>query len=363
MNQGLMKIEGGGIAERPTFDLAETQQIGAIFVKSGFFKDTKDASQAIVKIMAGAELGLGPMASMAGIYIVKGKVSLSANLMAAAVRRSRRYDYKLRTLTAEICSIEFFEGKESLGFSEFTMKEAIAGKLTQDYDQDTKQWKDKATWKNFPKNMLFSRAMSNGVKWYCPELTSGPAYTPDELGVEEDYDGNPVIAHNTEPTSANIKREYPELKPVKTAAEEIAEIKADLRKGLPPDWTDAEFEAAWQKKGYHKYANPAALRAKIEEGRQKVAVKVEEPAEVETAPLVEVVDTDPATGLTLDQATQRAELTIKIEDVISKLDAAIGPEKSGKIVLAHSGGESYEDFDLYQLQKFYAALSEDVGTL
>ena len=170
-------------------------------------------------------------------------------------------------------------------------------------------------------------------------------------------------SRNTEPTAANIKREYPELKPVKTAAEEIAEIKADLPKGLRPDWTEAEFEAAWQKKGYHKYANPAALRAKIEEGRQKIAVKVEESAEVETAPLVEVVDPDPATGLTLDQATQRAELTIKIEDLISKLDSAIGPEKSQKVVLAHSGGESYEDFDLDQLQKFYAALSEDAGTL
>lgn len=202
----LVKFEGGGqIAERPSFDLREIQEIGQIFVKSGFFKDTKDASQAIVKVMAGAELGFGPMASMGGIYIVKGKVSLSANLLAAAIKRSGKYNYKLRTLNTEVCRIEFFEGKESLGISEFTMKEAKEGKLHQDYDSDKREWKDKQTWKNFPRNMLFSRAMSNGVKWYCPDLTAGPCYTPDELGVEEDENGNPVEIRKTEPEAINIK--------------------------------------------------------------------------------------------------------------------------------------------------------------
>lgn len=213
-----MKIEGGQIAERPSFDLAEIQQIGAIFVKSGFFKDTKDASQAIVKVMAGAEMGFGPMASMGGIYIVKGKVSISANLMAAAVKRSRRYDYKIRAHNAEVCRIEFFDGKESLGVSEFTMKEAVAGKLHQDYDQDTKQWKDKATWKNFPKNMLFARAISNGVKWYCPEITSGPVYTPDELGVDENQEGEPIIT-----TPAPAPRKERNITPVPTPAAEVVE--------------------------------------------------------------------------------------------------------------------------------------------
>jgi hypothetical protein len=34
--------------------------------------------------------------------------------------------------------------------------------------------------------MLFARAMSNGARWYCPDVFAGPAYTPDELGADVD---------------------------------------------------------------------------------------------------------------------------------------------------------------------------------
>src|SRR4030067_1822876 len=60
-------------------------ELGQVLVKSGFFSDSRDASQAIVKVLAGRELGFGPIASMTGFYIVKGRVSMSANLIAAAV--------------------------------------------------------------------------------------------------------------------------------------------------------------------------------------------------------------------------------------------------------------------------------------
>jgi hypothetical protein len=30
--------------------------------------------------------------------------------------------------------------------------------------------------------MLYARALSNGAKWYCPDVFGGPIYTPDELG-------------------------------------------------------------------------------------------------------------------------------------------------------------------------------------
>lgn len=29
--------------------------------------------------------------------------------------------------------------------------------------------------------MLFARAISNGVAWYCPDVVSGRVYTPEEL--------------------------------------------------------------------------------------------------------------------------------------------------------------------------------------
>lgn len=162
-------------------------RVGDVFVRSGFFADTRDAAQAIVKVMAGQELGFAPIASMTGVYIVKGKVSLSANLIAAAVKRSGRYTFRVRQHDAKICEIEFFEldkagNKESIGVSSFTMQEATQAGLA-----------SSATWKNFPRNMLYARAMSNGAKWYCPDVFGGPVYTPDELGATIDGETGEVI--------------------------------------------------------------------------------------------------------------------------------------------------------------------------
>jgi hypothetical protein len=42
--------------------------------------------------------------------------------------------------------------------------------------------------------MYFSRALSNGVKWYCPGVLSGPVYTPEELDVPVNAAGEPVVA-------------------------------------------------------------------------------------------------------------------------------------------------------------------------
>lgn len=167
--------------------IEDLARVGDVFVRSGFFNDTRDAAQAIVKVMAGQELGFAPIASMTGVYIVKGKVSLSANLIAAAVKRSGRYTFRVRKHDATVCEIEFFEldkagNKESIGVSSFSMAEATQAGLA-----------SSATWKNFPRNMLYARAMSNGAKWYCPDVFGGPVYTPDELGATIDGETGEVI--------------------------------------------------------------------------------------------------------------------------------------------------------------------------
>lgn len=160
--------------------LDETMRLGAVLAQSGFFEDSKQAAQAVVKILAGREIGIGPIAAMTGIHIVKGKPAIGANLIAAAIKRSGRYDYRIRRHDATVCEIEFFQavaGKwESLGVSAFSLEDARrAG--TQNLDK-------------FARNMLFARAISNGARWYAPDIFGGgPVYTPDELGAEVDEDG------------------------------------------------------------------------------------------------------------------------------------------------------------------------------
>ena len=152
---------------------SDALSIGETFFKSGMFADIKSAQQAVVKIMAGAEMGISPFAAMAGIHIIQGKPTIGAGLMAARVKGFGKYDYRVVEHTDKVCSIEYFQVAKSLGISTFTIEDARkAG--TKNLDK-------------FPKNMLFARAMSNGVKWYTPDIYESPVYVPEEMeAVTED---------------------------------------------------------------------------------------------------------------------------------------------------------------------------------
>ena len=177
------EIKSGSIAIR---NVDEALRLGEIFYKSGFFSDVKSASQAIVKMLAGAELGFGPIASMSGVYVQNGRTAFMANLIASAIKRSG-YDYKVETLTNEQCVLVFVgkDGKE-IGESVFTMDDAKIATL------DT--GKNAHSWKHFPRNMLFARALTNGARWFTPEIFGGVSpYTPDELDMVVDGETGEVI--------------------------------------------------------------------------------------------------------------------------------------------------------------------------
>jgi hypothetical protein len=133
-----------------------------ILAASGFFPDIKSISQAAAKIMAGQELGVGPMASLRGVYIIDGAPRYAANLLGAVVKRSRRYDYLIITLDDTVCELAFTESGREIGRSRFTAEDAKKAGLV-----------DRANWKKYPRNMLFARAMTNGVNWYCPDVAGG----------------------------------------------------------------------------------------------------------------------------------------------------------------------------------------------
>ena len=59
-------------------ELKQPMAIGEVFAKSGMFPDVKSQAQAVVKILAGKELGLSPFESMGSIYVVNGRLSLTA---------------------------------------------------------------------------------------------------------------------------------------------------------------------------------------------------------------------------------------------------------------------------------------------
>lgn len=217
----------------------DIMSIAKAFADSGMFPDIKSAAQAAVKIQAGKEFGIQPFASMSGIHIIQGKPTIGAGLMAARVKGFGKYDYLVRKHDDKICEIEYFEksatGKLSLGVSSFTIDEAKkAGTKNMD---------------KFPKNMLFARAMSNGVKWYTPDIYETPVYVPEEMQhLTEDAE----IIRQTDPQKeladaiANIH--------ICNTVEELQALKASL-----PEYvvSSNDFKRAGKKR-YELLTKPAA---------------------------------------------------------------------------------------------------------
>ena len=162
-------------------NIDDVARVSRMFAESGFFTDAKEAAQCGVKIMAGAAWGIDPFTSMVGIHIIQNKPTVSAGLMAAAVKGHPKYDYRVRERSDQRCRIEFFEGGESLGVSEYTLDMAQRASLLSN-----------ATWKKFPEAMLFARAMSSGVRAFTPDVFQASVYTPEELGASVSEDGEVI---------------------------------------------------------------------------------------------------------------------------------------------------------------------------
>jgi hypothetical protein len=168
--------------------LPEMLKMAEYFAASGMFTDAREKGQAFVKIQAGAELGILPFQAMAGIHIIKGKPAIGSGLIAAKVKASGKYNYKVLEQTDKVCRIEFFEkvaGKfEPIGISEMTIEQARK-QGSQNLDR-------------LPLNMLFARAISNGVRWHCPDVFMGSVYTPDEMGAKVNENEEPIDTDYTE---------------------------------------------------------------------------------------------------------------------------------------------------------------------
>lgn len=185
--------------EITTMPVNDIMTMAKTFAESGMFTDAKDMAKAFVKIQAGQEIGIAPFQAMSGIHIIQGKPTVGAGIMASKVKGSGKYDYKVLQQDEKGCIIEFFQGKESLGKSEFNLEDAKkAG--TQNIGK-------------FARNMFFARAISNGVKWYTPDVFLGPVYVPEEMGgLEQQTEDIPhEVVEEAKPIPAMNAKQYQKL--------------------------------------------------------------------------------------------------------------------------------------------------------
>ena len=190
-------------------------RLGEVMSKSGFFPSAKDATKAVVKILAGREMGIAPVAAMMGIHVITTQngtsIQVGANLLASLVKSHPRYDYRVTRHDDNACVIEFFQDGKPIGVSSFSKADA-----------------EKAGTKNmgkFPRNMLFARAMSNGVKWYCPDVTAGiTAYVPGEVPQEAITNLQDLPPAETEDNNEDVQQGEPEQPAPKKAVDPDAPI-------------------------------------------------------------------------------------------------------------------------------------------
>jgi hypothetical protein len=147
--------EGTGMSLR---ELAES------FAKSGYYRDATRPEQVLVKLLMGKELGLSMLASMAGLQIVEGKPELAAGTLAALIKKSGKYDFRIKEHTNEGCTLVFYQlkpEKEILGEVTYALDDAKRAGLA-----------GRTNWTRNPSDMYFARAVSRGYRRHTPDAAS-----------------------------------------------------------------------------------------------------------------------------------------------------------------------------------------------
>lgn len=217
--------------------MQDLQVLGKILFTSGFFKDVNGAQQAVVKVLAGAEIGLGPVASMTSIHIIESKPSFSSNLIASKIKSHPNYNYIVKKLTDTGCTIEILEydsdGKpQSIGDFTFGEKDAKAANLL-----------GKNNWKNYPRAMYFSRAISQAARVYCPDVFhSVIPYTVEELApdIELTEHGDVVEGQINVPVEIKAKDEESKTKTEEPVVEAEDTTNAETKDAPPSDSQEKE---------------------------------------------------------------------------------------------------------------------------
>lgn len=121
-------------------------------------------------ILAGAELGLKPMATLKSIDVIQGTPALRAHAMRAVVQQ-QGHDIELVESTATRCVMRGRrKGSDTWQTVEWTIQRAAQMKLT-----------DKAEWKKQPQNMLVARATGELSRLIASDALHGMAYVSEEL--------------------------------------------------------------------------------------------------------------------------------------------------------------------------------------
>ncbi len=198
-NSGM--VQEIAFTERTELDMwAMLREQAGVLIKTGFLpQEIKTAEQALMVMLAGRELGIGPIAALQSINVIHGKPTLSAQLMLALCNRTGQVE-NLKIEGDEkgaSCTIKR-KGRESYTAT-FGPKEAQLMGLA-NKDNYRKQSAQMYRW----------RAISACVRMVFPEVVLG-MYTVDEVTTPGWLDGG-VIDNGADDLKSKTEVKMEQLK-------------------------------------------------------------------------------------------------------------------------------------------------------
>lgn len=252
----------------------QIKALGQTLIASGMLPESiKKPEAALLVMLKAQEIGIGPVYGLNHIAVVKGKPTLSAELMRALVQRA---GHKIRTveLTNDTCTLEGERGDDP-GHPQrytFTMQDARNAGLT-----------GNQTWKKYPKAMLSARATSALSRLMFADAIMGISYTPEELGAEVNEEGEVIEAQ-----SVVEDEHHPEIEG--QLSEDHRECMEDINRVLAeiPEGVDVDPEAALEYAS-RSYEHAIAIERKLkrlipDDGNVSTSSEVEEGREKNQLP-------------------------------------------------------------------------------
>lgn len=243
----MVKHTGG----RPASEMEAVEvafRIGEAAAQAGIYK-SKNAAELALRVKYGMEMGLGPATALQSVAVINGSPSLTAGAIASRIGGHPDYDYEVTEHTEGRCTIIVYRHKRGewreCPPSTFTLDDAAKAGLLK-----------AGPWKQYPRNMLYARALTNAARWHAAEVFGGSVYTPDELGADVDEQGEVVTTAYVPRTAAaeplaKISTAVPALTPVTVNGHDYRADVSALKAAHP----EADVKAAFVAAGVSKFSD------------------------------------------------------------------------------------------------------------
>jgi hypothetical protein len=314
--------EGGTVAQQlPEASVwQQLRQMAQVFANSNLVSSAlrgkpDDVTLIMVK---GHEVGLPPTVALSKIFIVDGKPSMAADTMKALVVRAGHRMWKIHK-NEERATVGYQRRRDDGTWGPeqtvtWTMEDAKRAKLAA-----------KDNWVQYPRHMLWARAVSEAAVEEFSDVLGGMTYTPEALGAIIDVDGEEVTYRD--PAADADQEDFA----AGTAGrmEILAKIQA-----LPPD-VKAKVREAWT--------------AAAAEGKVRMPSQLRRSDLAYATALLKLHTADVQFTAAAASSQTDAEAPIADAEVVEEPEAAVDPDERtftctecGRLVQGHNEAGKHE---------------------